>query len=182
MLHIPVHHSYFQDHHPFILDEMQYKDLLHAIEPRDLPHRDYLPLIKYVKYVGTDLNVMKFYVPSPTPQKYQNFAGLNLWTPFIQFMEWEATVADASLSAVEAARLLLWGANLRIWCGCPAYTFWGMAYIDTQLGIAMVPEPRFPSIRNPELKGICCKHLRKVIKVLPFHLGDMAAAIKQQRQ
>jgi hypothetical protein len=181
MLHIPLRHPYFQDSHPVILDEMYYADLMHSIEPRDLPHRDYLPLIKYVKYVGTEHNIMKFYVPSPTPEKYQNFSGLNLWTTYIQFMEWDDMIKDTSVNAVEAARLILWGANLRIHCPCPAYKFWGMQYIDTQLGIAMVPEPRFPGIRNPGLKGIACKHLRKTLKILAFHLGDMASVIKQQR-
>jgi hypothetical protein len=175
------HHEYFHEDHPFILDEMQYNDLLHSIDPRDLPHRDYAPLVKYVKYVETNDNIMKFYVPSPTPEKYRNMDGLNLWETYIQFLEWPQQVADMSLNVNEAARLTLWGANLRIYCPCPAYLYWGMAYIDTQLGIAMVPEERFPSIRNPELKGIACKHLRRTIKTLPFHLGDMAKAMREQR-
>jgi hypothetical protein len=181
MLHYPHNHPYFKDEHPIMLDEMFYKDLLHSVDPRDLPHRDYAPLVRFVKYVATERNVLKFYVPSPTPQKYQNFSGLNLWTTFIQFMEWDDTVLDASINPVEASRLILWGANLRIHCPCPAYKFWGMQYIDTQLGIAMIPEPRFPGIRNPHLRGLACKHLRRTIKVLPFHLGDMAKEIKQQR-
>jgi hypothetical protein len=181
MKYIKLSHPYFHDDHPFILDEMQYKDLLHSIDPRDLPHRDYEPLIKYVKYVETNDNVMQFYVPSPTPEKYENFTGLNLWTTSIQFIEWDNVLADTSVNAVEAARLCLWGANLRIHCPCPAYKFWGMQYIDTELGIAMFPETRYPDIRNPQLLGIACKHLRRTIKVLPFHLGDMASAIKKQR-
>lgn len=181
MVYIPKNHPYFHDDHPIVLDEMFYKDLLHSIDPRDLPHRDYAPLVKYVRYVATEGDTMKYYVPSPTPQKYQNFSGLNLWTTFIQFIEWDASVNDASVNPVEAARLILWGANIRIHCPCPAYKFWGMQYIDTQLGIAIIPEPRYPNIRNPALKGIACKHLRRTIKVLPFHLGDMAKEIKLQR-
>jgi len=182
MTFVPLHHPYFQDEHPVVLDEMQFKDIMHAIDPRDLPYRDYAPLVKFVKYVGTEDNIMKFYVPSPTPQKYTDFGGLNLWTPFIQFVEWHELRDDHSLNANEAARLALWGANIRIHCPCPAYKFWGFQYIDTQLGIAMVPENRYPDIRNPELKGIACKHVIRVLKTLPFHLGDMAKAIKQQRE
>lgn len=181
MLHYPHNHPYFKDEHPLILDEMFYKDILHAIDPRDLPHRDYAPLVRYVKYVATEDNIMKFYVPSPTPEKYQNFSGLNLWTCYIQFIEWNQLVSDTTVNAVEAARLALWGANLRVHCPCPSYKFYGYQYIDTQLGIAMFPETRFPNIRNPELKGIMCKHLRRVTKTLSFHLGDMAKEIKLQR-
>jgi hypothetical protein len=180
--HIPLDHPYFHDSHPVVLDEMFYADLMHAIDPRDLPYRDYAPLLKYVKYVGTEGNVMKFYVPSPVPEKYRNMPGLNLWTVFIQWMEWSDVVQDASVNPVEAARLALWGANIRTACGCPAYRFWGMNYIGTQLGIAMFPENRFPSIRNPQLKGVVCKHLMRTIKVLPWHLGDIAKEIKKQRE
>lgn len=183
LTHMHQVHPYFHDHVPAMeLDEMQYADLLHSIDPRDLPHRDYAPLLKYVKYVGTDDNVMKFYVPSPTPEKYRNFGPLNLWTCFIQFVEWPETMKDLSLNSVEAARLIFWGSNVRIHCPCPAYKFWGSQYIDTQLGIAMVPEPRYPDIRNPKLLGIACKHLRRVLKTGMFHLGDMAAEIKKQRE
>jgi hypothetical protein len=163
-----------------MLDEVTYKDILHVIDPRDLPHIDYAPLIKFVKYVGTDENTMKFFVPSLTPQKYPSV--LNAWNTYIQFVEWDAEVRDTNLTAPEAARLLLWSGNIRVHCGCPSFKFWGYQYILTQLDAAMSAETRFPRIRNPQLKGICCKHLRKSLKTLPFHLGDMAKAIKQQRQ
>lgn len=156
------------------LDELTYQDLKHALDPRDLPYRDYAPLIKYVRYVGTQENIMSFFVPSPT--------RINMWTTFIQFVEWDEQIRDMTLSPVEAARLLLWGGNLRVHCPCPAFTFWGHAYVCTELGIAIYPETRYPHIRNPELKGFACKHIRKSILTLAWHLGDMAAAIKQQRQ
>jgi hypothetical protein len=172
-MYIPLNHPYFADTHPIILDEMQFSDLMHHLDPRDLPYRDYAPLIRFVNYVGTENNIMKFFVPSPT--------RINMWNTYIQFDEWNAEVRDTAITAVEAARLLLWSGNIKIFCPCPAYNFYGMKYIDTQLDIAIVPETRFPGIRNPNLKGLACKHLIRTIKVLPFHLGDMAKAIKEQR-
>lgn len=173
-MYLPFHHPYFSDDHPIVLDEMQFSDLLHAIDPRDLPYRNYEPLVKYVNYIETKQNILKFIVPSAS--------RINKWNTYLQFAEWEAQVRDTSLTAPEAARLLFWSGNIRIHCACPAYLFWGMQYIDTMLDIAMVPETRFPGIRNPNLKGIACKHLIRTIKVMPFHLGDMAKAIKEQRQ
>lgn len=155
------------------LDELTYQDLKHAIDPNDLPYTDYAPLVRYVRYSGTQENIMSFFVPSPTK--------INRWTTFIQFVEWDEQVKDMTLSPVEAARLLLWGGNIRVHCPCPAFQFWGHAYISTELGIAIYPELRFPHIRNPELKGAFCKHLRRALLTIPFHLGDMATAIKQQR-
>jgi hypothetical protein len=174
-------HPYFLDDQPVkyagkrpvMLDEITAPDMLHVIDPRDLPHRDYAPLLKYVQYVETRDNIMKFYVPSPTL--------INKWNCYIQFVEWRQQVNDPGLTAVEAARLLYWSGNIRIWCGCPSFLFWGYAYILTALDASMVPETRYPHIRNPELKGIACKHLRRCLKTLGFHLGDMAKAINQQR-
>jgi hypothetical protein len=175
MLYFHHRDPYFDDDsHPPVLDEMQFTDLMHAIgEPRDLPYQDYAPLVKYVRYIGTKFSIMKFIVPSRT--------SLNEWPCYIQWTQWGEQVRDSSITAPEAARLLLWSGDLRIHCGCPAYLFWGMQYIDTQLDIAIRPEIRYPGIRNPDLKGIACKHLIRTLKVLPFHLGDMAKAIKQQR-
>jgi hypothetical protein len=117
-----------------------------------------------------------------------------MWNTYIQFVEWDAEVRDTSTDPVEAARLLMWSGNLRVHCPCPSFKWWGYQYILTQLDAAIDPNDLpnkdtpdrmagqiFPKIRNPHLKGICCKHLRRTIKVLPFHLGDMAQAIKHQR-
>lgn len=157
-----------------MLDEVVYSDILHAVDPRDLPYRDYAPLVKYVKYVGTKGNIMKFFVPSPT--------RINNWNTYVQFTQWDQVVQDNDLNAPDAARLLLWSSDLRFHCSCPAYLFWGMQYIDTMMDMAIVPETRYPSIRNPDLRGILCKHGIRTIKVLPFHLGDMAKMIRQQRE
>jgi hypothetical protein len=175
-LHYPANNPYFRDDHPIMLDEVTYKDIFNVINPRDLPHRDYAPLLKYVKYVGTEDNTMKFFVPSATSPV------INAWNCYVQFIEWDAEVRDTNVTAPEAARLLLWGGNIRLHCGCPSFKFYGYQFILTQLDASMEAEIRFPRIRNPQLKGICCKHLRRCIKTLPFHLGDMAKAIKQQRE
>jgi len=165
---------YFSDDHPAILDEITASDMLHAIDPRDLPHRDYAPLLKYVKYVETKKSVMKFFVPSPT--------RINSWDFFVQFVEWEQQVRDTTLTPRDAALLLYWSGNIRVHCTCPSFLFWGYQYILTGMDAAMNTEVRFPHIRNPQLRGILCKHGRRVIKVLGFHWTDMAEAITQQRQ
>ena len=166
------HNHYFHDDTPHVLDEAFYKDFMAEINPNNLPHRDYAPLIPYVRYVGTKDNIMKYFVPN----KY------NGWNTFIQFMDWNEQMADMSLKPQEVARLLLWSGNIRVHCPCPAFKFWGSQYILTQLDAAIIPETRYPHIRNPSLRGIVSKHLNRNLKVLPFHLGDMAGAIKEQRK
>lgn len=162
---------YFSDEHPEVLDEETYKDLMNVVNPMDLPHQDYAPLLKKVEYIETRGNTMKFFV----------FNNLNGWPCYIQFTEWDEQVADTSLNANEAARVLMWGGNMRVHCKCPSFLFYGYEYILTQLGAAIYPEVRYPHIRNPQLKGIACKHLRRCLKVLPFNMGYMASSIKTQR-
>lgn len=168
------------NYQPFRFDEMDYRSIMGDIIPNSvvgarnnkLPYRDWAPLIPFVRFVGFKKNTMKFFVPN----KY------NGWETYIQFPEWMEQVQDTSINANEAARLLFWGGNLRVHCGCPSYLFWGFQYIMTQLDAAIVPETRYPHIRNPELKGVVCKHLRKTLKVLPFNLGHIASAINEQRR
>lgn len=164
--------AYFSnDDEPHILDEEVYKDLMAKIIPGWLPHNDYSKLIPFVRYVGAKGNTMKFFVPN----KY------NGWNTYIQFPEWQEQVEDDELKANDAAKLLLWAGNIRVHCPCPAFKFWGMQYIMTQKDAAIIPEIRYPHIRNPGLKGSVCKHLNRTLKVLPFQLGPMASAIKHQR-
>ena len=167
----PMDDAYWQDDHPPELDEVTYKDLLHHIDPRDLPHRDYAPLIPFVRYVETRKNTMKFFVPN----RY------NGWNVYIRFPQWMEQVRDTSINVNEASRLVLWADDIQIHCGCPSFKFYGYQYILTQLNASIIPETRFPHIRNPLLKGVACKHCRRTIKVLPFHLGNIASAMKQQR-
>lgn len=162
------------------LKEVHYRDIMSDVVNPDgaagskhskLPYRDWAPLIKSVRFVGMKKNTMKFFVPN----KY------NGWETYIQLPDFYEQIKDTSLDANEVSRLLFWQGDIRVHCGCPSYLFWGFQYIMTELDAAIVPEVRFPTIRNPELKGVVCKHLRKTLKVLPFHLGKIAATVKQER-
>lgn len=172
--------NYFNDDVPVKLNELHYKDLMLDIIPNNaagartakLPFRDWAPLIPYVKYQTTRGNTMKFFVPN----------HYNGWETYIQFNEWMDQVNDPSVNANEAARLLLWSGNVKLHCGCPSFTYWGFNYILDQMDASIYHEDRYPTIRNPHLRGIACKHLIRTLKVLPFHLADMAAVIKAQRE
>lgn len=153
------------------LDEFTIKDIRTIIDPTDLPHRDYEPLLKQVEYQGTQKDTCKWLVHN----------NLNGWETYVQFMDWEEQLNDTSLNAVEVANLLQWSGDIRFYCKCPSFKFHGYNFILSSLGAAIVPENRFPHIRNPELKGIMCKHGRKLFRVLPFQTGPIATAIKQQR-
>jgi len=153
------------------LDEFTVKDISKIINPTDLPHRDYEPLLRSVKWEGCKQNICKWLVLN----------SMNGWNTYVQFMDWDQQLQDTSINAREMANLLMWSGDIRFHCTCPAYRFWGMQYICTQLGCAIIPENRFPHVRNPQLKGIFCKHGRKLFRVIQFQRGFIAGAIKRQR-
>ena len=162
-----------------MLDEETYKEIIRDITGNstpgailhNLPYRDWAPLIKFSRYVDHKGNIFKYFVPNQ----------YNGWNTYLQFMDWDEQLVDPSITPTEMARLLLWAGDIRVHCSCPAYKFWGHQYVATQHEAAIIPENRFPAIRNPQLKGQLCKHLRVSIKTVPFHLGEIAQAIKATR-
>lgn len=172
-------HSFFCEDADEVLDELHYKDMANHVEKNSvagahlstIATRDWAPLVPYVKYGGHKDGTFKFVVPG----KY------NTWETYVQFAEWDQVVEDSDLTPPEGARMLLWVGNLRLHCTCPSYLFHGYQYVLTQLDAAIFPEKRYPSIRNPQLAFGPCKHCRRMIRVLPWHLGEFAQAIKETR-
>lgn len=175
---------------PERLDEVTVKDLAQAISPSSLPHRDYLPFLKSVNYKGMRGDTMKFHVPSPPRRKRRKVSPYyvapgyvyNGWNTYVRFNDWWTVLDDASLKPQEAGRLALWSSNVALHCHCPAFKYYGYQYILSQLDAAIVPEERFPHTRNPQLKNVACKHLRKVIPAVLFYSGTLAQQINLQRK
>ena len=52
----------------------------------------------------------------------------------------------------------------------PSWLYWGHKYKASISGYNLgSKEDRYPEIRNPQLKGGGCKHIRAVMEALPFH-------------
>lgn len=55
--------------------------------------------------------------------------------------------------------------NVSIDCNCGGYQF-PYRYLATIGGFAITPEHVFPKIKNPRLKGCCCKHILKTLTIM----------------
>jgi hypothetical protein len=78
------------------------------------------------------------------------------------------------------AQAVLDDVDIEIFCSCPAFQYWGPAYILTQRGAKYTaPEDRPPRIRNPKQYGAMCKHMQLVFDVLSFFGGDMSKHIRE---
>lgn len=83
----------------------------------------------------------------------------------MSFDGWAAAVASPGTPLQAAASLAQ--APLRFECDCGKFTFW-LRYVATIGGwVHGRPESGFPKIRNPELRGVCCKHSLRVMLELP---------------
>jgi len=70
--------------------------------------------------------------------------------------------------------------DLETSCSCPASLFWGPDYIRTQVHAQHGDqEERPPKIKNPDKKGILCKHGDLVFDVLPAYKSTFAKHLIQ---
>lgn len=176
------------------LHEATYRDLMARIDPsflqQGLRTRDTYTLpqdghtyhgpkiLRGISYQGFNGDTMRFFVTPST--EYPERAKPAYYENLIQFESWDDIGGDANTTPKEKASLLLWTSNVLLHCSDPSFLYWGYQYILTTLNAAMVPETRFPDVNNPGLQGVVCKHLNRVLHVLPFYNADIAKAVKDQ--
>lgn len=102
----------------------------------------------------------------------------------IEMMSFNAAAAAATLDPQKAARKLRAGA-IKFDCDCGRHTFW-YRYIATIGRWAYGrQEGGYPKIRNPNLNGVACKHVIRVVSELessPFVLAKLAELIDAARK
>jgi hypothetical protein len=171
----PVLQISLREYNRLPLTEMTYRELAAAIDPTFLSQGIRSKALTGIKYIGFQGDTMQFRVNSSEFEKNDTW-----YMSEVKFDEWEDVGQDTDLTPIEKARLLLWVGNIRINCTDPSFLYWGYQYILTQFNSAIYPEDRPPVVRNPGLKGIVCKHLNRILKVLPFYSGDIAKEISLQ--
>jgi len=59
--------------------------------------------------------------------------------------------------------------KIKFECSCGRHTYW-YRYMATKGGWGLgIKEERYPSVRNPQMKGICCKHVVRVVRYCHGH-------------
>lgn len=157
------------------LNEATYKELAGMIDGNFLNQKIRADALNGIKLAGIEGNTMQFLINSS--EYAQNRIQYQC---SVQFDQWEEVSQDTDLNFVEKARLLLWVGNIRLHCTDPSFLYWGYQYLLTALDAAVYPEERKPQVKNPDERGIVCKHLNRILRVLPFYSGDIAKALKAQ--
>lgn len=98
---------------------------------------------------------------------------------FLNYLPIVASAIKSDKTGIELAK-----SPLRISCDCGRWRYW-LAYLATKAGYNSGHlEDAFPKIRNPELKGIACKHILRVaanIKQSPHMRGFLTQLVEKAR-
>ena len=139
-----------------------------------------------LRFVDQDAETWKFKIHSGTQS--------DLWyDAYLHFKNAKQTlerfVKDRSLWVADKSKVdfrklskkFMNKADIQLFCSCPAFKFWGPAFIlslDKYDAHYTRKEERPPSVRNPKRYGAVCKHLDRLLKVLPFYGSTMSKWIK----
>lgn len=140
--------------------------------------------VQYVPYdsgsprSGSNGQYILFRTPLSPRSKARGYRE-EAWFQTIRLLDLPEAVAERDLRFRDQVNLAIAG-DLEIHCTCPAFNWWGYRYIITQLGAAVYPQEIQPDVRNPNRRGVICKHLATVLKVLPFWWSDIARDLRAQ--
>lgn len=79
------------------------------------------------------------------------------------------------------AKKVMFYCNIQLKCTCPAFLYWGPAYIlslSKYDGMFGDRENRPPRIRNPKKYGAVCKHTQAMLNAYPFYMTTLAGFLR----
>lgn len=159
------------------LDELGYKDIVHGIDENFLQQKVRAAALEGVRLAGINdsQKAMTFFIKSAEYNK-----NSTTYANTVRFKAWDSVVDDTELKPIERSRLLMFQDDIEVNCTCPSFLYWGYRYILSQMDASIFPENRPPVKRNPQMRGIVCKHLNRTMKAFPFYSGDLARHIKEK--
>jgi hypothetical protein len=150
------------------------KQLIAKTTPQDVKRAN--QQIRYARLYQTRGDLLKFQVPASGENGYNGSYQVR-----IRLDGWDAMMVSGKpwkTAAKEAAT-----GRVSIDCQCGRHQFW-YRYLAGVGGYAVTPpqEKDFPKIRNPSLKGACCKHVVRVLQTLqsPTVQGVLAGEMERQ--
>lgn len=146
-----------------ILTELNYRDLRNNVDDF-LRIRAKSKLTPGSKYIGIEGNILHFVTDSHTKSgvKYVQHVKLLTLPELLKSKRGVLPLRDIVKQALAG--------DIEVHCTDPSWLYWGFKYIGTVKNYAIEPEPLFPKIRNPRLRGAVCKHLDNILYILPFQV------------
>lgn len=150
------------------------KELRDAEDMEFIHRREHLaeleePTVLYA-YANTIVMEIK---SSQYGKKDKKTGGTNVtkYKVFVLFEDFYTIGKDKDIDFEDAVDYAIDYADIHIRCTCPAFLYWGDAYMSTamQYLYGIPRENRFPKMRNPNLKGTMCKHCDMVAEWILKH-------------
>ena len=160
-----------------VLNEADYKEIQMFIDNEFLKQKVRADALEGVRFKGVEDSSLVFSVKSSI-HKDNNIIYSNV----INIVDWNVFIDDETYNPIDRARALMMQSDLKVHCTCPSFLFWGYQYLLTQIDAAVVPEDRPPNKRNPQQRGIICKHLNRTFRSYPFFVTDFASYIRRNHK
>jgi hypothetical protein len=164
---------------PAALMEATYREIADRIDPDFLQQKIRADALAGIRLAGFNGDEMSFWVKSSeydTGPRGRNLRYLNT----VRFLEWEDIGSDLTMRPIDRSRMLMFAGNLQLNCTCPSFLYHGYRYLLDQIGASLIPEPRPPVRNNPNMRGIVCKHMNRVLRSFPFYSGVLAKEVRGQ--
>jgi len=145
-----------------IIAEMSYVEMARKLDPKFLRQSERVKELEQKgrpKFMGIEgKNTLLF-----------NVRGLGgKYKQWIKFSDLDKFMKMSEMTPRQRFQLCLLDGEIHIKCDCPSFGYWGFKYIATKFrSIYGRGENRSPKIRNPDKRGVMCKHLAMVFKYLP---------------
>lgn len=157
---------------PWATREYTYRDLLKGDDKEYLRKADRVKELPGSIYQEIDPKTGTITFNTKSSQFAKNG---KTWTQMVQLTDLPNILEDKEIKVLDAVRVALSDGDVKVYCNCEAFLYWGWKYITSELEVIIgEPEKRSPTIRNPDMKGTVCKHLHQVLRVLPFNATSMA--------
>ncbi len=101
------------------------------------------------------------------------------WMQILRFSSIYLSRTPLSFRNITHFKEFLMHDDVIVWCTCPMYKYF-MQYTATQRGYSRIAEKRPSPIRNPHGEGSVCKHLYRVLTVLPFHTSEIVRDMRKR--
>ena len=149
---------------PKLLLEKSYKELQSLTLPQISARAKSQSLSVSYKGISKE-GVIHFQCSSGThPGKYYNQYIKLLDLPFL--LKDRKDYKDRDL-----VNLAVFG-DIAVYCDDPSFKYYGWQYMTYLNGCGLKREVRYPSMKNPYLKGSICKHLFAVFNAFPMYINS----------
>lgn len=82
----------------------------------------------------------------------------------VEYLGFSRVVFDTNKTSTFSVKNLVANGNVKFECDCGRYKYW-LRYLNSIAGTTLGRiEPGFPKLRNPQLQGIACKHILRVMQ------------------